>query len=77
MYKTFSPPRRHELELTPFFSLTQRNLTEYFVAVDVSNMLQLYASMLHERRILITSGKLSTVRTPLPPAPAPTPATPK
>uniref|UniRef100_A0A8D1AEU8 UDENN domain-containing protein n=1 Tax=Sus scrofa TaxID=9823 RepID=A0A8D1AEU8_PIG len=38
-----------------------RNLTEYFVAVDVSNMLQLYASMLHERRILITSGKLSTL----------------
>ncbi|XP_074241190.1 DENN domain-containing protein 1B isoform X8 [Saimiri boliviensis] len=38
-----------------------RNLTEYFVAVDVNNMLQLYASMLHERRILITSSKLSTV----------------
>ncbi|XP_014387838.1 PREDICTED: DENN domain-containing protein 1B [Myotis brandtii] len=38
-----------------------RNLTEYFVAVDVSNMLQLYASMLHERRILITSSKLSTL----------------
>ncbi|XP_074241184.1 DENN domain-containing protein 1B isoform X2 [Saimiri boliviensis] len=38
-----------------------RNLTEYFVAVDVNNMLQLYASMLHERRILITSSKLSTL----------------
>ncbi|XP_074858541.1 DENN domain-containing protein 1B isoform X2 [Carettochelys insculpta] len=38
-----------------------RNLTEYFVAVDVNNMLQLYASMLHERRIIITSGKLSTL----------------
>ncbi|XP_068055713.1 DENN domain-containing protein 1B isoform X7 [Anomalospiza imberbis] len=38
-----------------------RNLTEYFVAVDVNNMLQLYASMLHERRIIITSSKLSTV----------------
>ncbi|XP_072867752.1 DENN domain-containing protein 1B isoform X6 [Chlorocebus sabaeus] len=38
-----------------------RNLTEYFVAVDVNNMLQLYASMLHERRIVITSSKLSTV----------------
>ncbi|XP_078212897.1 DENN domain-containing protein 1B isoform X12 [Callithrix jacchus] len=37
-----------------------RNLTEYFVAVDVNNMLQLYASMLHERRIVITSSKLST-----------------
>lgn len=41
--------------------LVQRNLTEYFVAVDANNMLQLYASMLHERRIIITSGKLSTV----------------
>ncbi|XP_077013433.1 DENN domain-containing protein 1B isoform X2 [Tamandua tetradactyla] len=38
-----------------------RNLTEYFVAVDMNNMLQLYASMLHERRILITSSKLSTL----------------
>ncbi|XP_076698754.1 DENN domain-containing protein 1B-like [Callospermophilus lateralis] len=38
-----------------------RNLTEYFVAVDVNNMLQLYASMLHERRIIITSSKLSTL----------------
>ncbi|XP_069315425.1 DENN domain-containing protein 1B isoform X1 [Eulemur rufifrons] len=38
-----------------------RNLTEYFVAVDVSNMLQLYASMLHERRVVITSSKLSTL----------------
>uniref|UniRef100_A0A4W5RZ47 UDENN domain-containing protein n=1 Tax=Hucho hucho TaxID=62062 RepID=A0A4W5RZ47_9TELE len=39
----------------------QRNLTEYFVAVDVNNMLHLYASMLHERRIIITSSKLSTL----------------
>ncbi|XP_019127908.1 DENN domain-containing protein 1B isoform X1 [Larimichthys crocea] len=38
-----------------------RNLTEYFVAVDVNNMLQLFASMLHERRIIITSSKLSTL----------------
>ncbi|KAM9620869.1 DENN domain-containing protein 1B isoform 4-T4 [Morphnus guianensis] len=42
-------------------SLSVRNLTEYFVAVDVNNMLQLYASMLHERRIIITSSKLSTL----------------
>ncbi|KAK7810790.1 hypothetical protein U0070_009495, partial [Myodes glareolus] len=42
-------------------SLMPRNLTEYFVAVDVNNMLRLYASMLHERRIIITSSKLSTV----------------
>ena len=43
------------------------------MAVDVSNMLQLYASMLHERRVIVTSSKLSTVSTshcPLkPPAP--------
>ncbi|KAG9351150.1 hypothetical protein JZ751_025040, partial [Albula glossodonta] len=38
-----------------------RNVTEYFVAVDVNNMLHLYASMLHERRIIITSSKLSTL----------------
>uniref|UniRef100_A0A3B4DUG5 UDENN domain-containing protein n=1 Tax=Pygocentrus nattereri TaxID=42514 RepID=A0A3B4DUG5_PYGNA len=44
-----------------YFSPHQRNLTEYFVAVDVNNMLQLYASMLHERRIIITSSKLSTL----------------
>lgn len=49
------------LHILLFLSIYQRNLTEYFVAVDVNNMLQLYASMLHERRIIITSSKLSTV----------------
>lgn len=39
----------------------QRNLTELIVAVDVWNLLQLYASMLFERRILIFASKLSTV----------------
>uniref|UniRef100_A0A8C1PY97 DENN/MADD domain containing 1A n=1 Tax=Cyprinus carpio TaxID=7962 RepID=A0A8C1PY97_CYPCA len=39
----------------------QINLTEYFVAVDVNNMLHLYASMLYERRILISCSKLSTL----------------
>ncbi|XP_028977763.2 DENN domain-containing protein 1C isoform X2 [Esox lucius] len=38
-----------------------RNLTELVVAVDVSNLLHLYASMLFERRILILSSKLSTL----------------
>uniref|UniRef100_A0A3Q3R220 UDENN domain-containing protein n=1 Tax=Monopterus albus TaxID=43700 RepID=A0A3Q3R220_MONAL len=50
--------------IPPYISVPvclQRNLTEYFVAVDVNNMLQLYASMLHERRIIITSSKLSTL----------------
>uniref|UniRef100_A0AAX7SPQ4 UDENN domain-containing protein n=1 Tax=Astatotilapia calliptera TaxID=8154 RepID=A0AAX7SPQ4_ASTCA len=40
---------------------SSRNLTEYFVAVDVNNMLHLYASMLYERRILICCSKLSTL----------------
>ncbi|KAK5899740.1 hypothetical protein CesoFtcFv8_009184 [Champsocephalus esox] len=38
-----------------------RNLTEMIVAVDVGNLLQLYASMLFERRILIFASKLSTL----------------
>ncbi|XP_011617982.2 DENN domain-containing protein 1B isoform X2 [Takifugu rubripes] len=38
-----------------------RNLTELIVAVDVGNLLQLYASMLLERRILIFASKLSTL----------------
>ncbi|KAJ8792558.1 hypothetical protein J1605_019777 [Eschrichtius robustus] len=43
------------------FHNLHRNLTEYFVAVDVNNMLHLYASMLCERRILIICSKLSTL----------------
>uniref|UniRef100_A0A672Q0L8 DENN domain-containing protein 1C-like n=1 Tax=Sinocyclocheilus grahami TaxID=75366 RepID=A0A672Q0L8_SINGR len=38
-----------------------RNLTELVVAVDVGNLLQLFASMLFERRILIYCSKLSTL----------------
>uniref|UniRef100_A0A3Q4C049 UDENN domain-containing protein n=1 Tax=Mola mola TaxID=94237 RepID=A0A3Q4C049_MOLML len=38
-----------------------RNLTELIVAVDVGNLLQLYASMLFERRILLFASKLSTL----------------
>ncbi|XP_051801546.1 DENN domain-containing protein 1B isoform X5 [Acanthochromis polyacanthus] len=38
-----------------------RNLTELIVAVDVGNLLQLYASLLFERRILIFASKLSTM----------------
>uniref|UniRef100_A0A8C6K778 DENN domain containing 1A n=1 Tax=Nothobranchius furzeri TaxID=105023 RepID=A0A8C6K778_NOTFU len=37
------------------------NLTEYIVAVDVNNLLHIYASMLYERRILICCSKLSTL----------------
>lgn len=36
-----------------------RNLTEYYNAVDATNMVVIFASMLHERRILITSKHLS------------------
>uniref|UniRef100_A0A673YZX4 DENN domain containing 1A n=1 Tax=Salmo trutta TaxID=8032 RepID=A0A673YZX4_SALTR len=53
----FTVPDRRELPSIP----ENRNLTEYFVAVDVNNMLHLYASMLYERRILICCSKLSTL----------------
>ncbi|XP_067003048.2 DENN domain-containing protein 1A isoform X2 [Anabrus simplex] len=36
-----------------------RNLTEYYSAVDVQNMMTVFASMLYERRIIFTSKKLS------------------
>eukprot|EP00064_Thunnus_orientalis_P013905 superscaffoldBa00002332_g13946 len=42
-------------------TLQMRNLTELIVAVDVGNLLQLYASMLFERRIIIIASKLSTL----------------
>ncbi|XP_034044108.1 DENN domain-containing protein 1B isoform X2 [Thalassophryne amazonica] len=58
------------LQMVPFFiapdprslpSIPEnRNLTELIVAVDVGNLLQLYASMLFERRILVFATKLST-----------------
>ncbi|KAG7280811.1 hypothetical protein CRUP_035476 [Coryphaenoides rupestris] len=53
----FTVPDKRELPSIP----ENRNLTEYFVAVDVNNMLHLYASMLYERRILVCSSKLSTL----------------
>ncbi|XP_051940811.1 DENN domain-containing protein 1B isoform X3 [Hippocampus zosterae] len=49
------------LHLCVFVSVHQRNLTELVVAVDVTNLLQLYASMLFERRILIFARKLNTL----------------
>ncbi|XP_065211739.1 DENN domain-containing protein 1B-like [Planococcus citri] len=36
-----------------------RNLTEYYNAVDIRNMMVIFASMLCERRIIFTSKKLS------------------
>uniref|UniRef100_A0A672PDU1 DENN domain containing 1A n=1 Tax=Sinocyclocheilus grahami TaxID=75366 RepID=A0A672PDU1_SINGR len=53
----FTVPDPRELPSIP----ENRNLTEYFVAVDVNNMLHLYASLLYERRILISCSKLSTL----------------
>ncbi|CAN9504655.1 unnamed protein product [Ophioblennius macclurei] len=57
VHSFFTVPDPRELPSIP----ENRNLTEYFVAVDVNNMLHLYASMLSERRILICCSKLSTL----------------
>ncbi|XP_068191708.1 DENN domain-containing protein 1A isoform X2 [Antennarius striatus] len=57
MHSFFTVPDTGDLPSIP----ENRNLTEYFVAVDVNNMLHLYASMLYERRILICCSKLSTL----------------
>ncbi|KAK5851611.1 hypothetical protein PBY51_023151 [Eleginops maclovinus] len=57
VHSFFTVPDPRELPSIP----ENRNLTEYFVAVDVNNMLHLYASMLYERRILICCSKLSTL----------------
>ncbi|KAM7238474.1 hypothetical protein CapIbe_009994 [Capra ibex] len=54
-------PKQLDLTASVCNDIRQRNLTEYFVAVDVNNMLHLYASMLYERRILIICSKLSTL----------------
>ncbi|KAJ3605851.1 hypothetical protein NHX12_027894, partial [Muraenolepis orangiensis] len=57
VHSYFTVPDMRELPSIP----ENRNLTEYFVAVDVNNMLHLYASMLYERRILVCCSKLSTL----------------
>ncbi|NXV12171.1 DEN1A protein, partial [Cepphus grylle] len=57
VHSYFTVPDVRDLPSIP----ENRNLTEYFVAVDVNNMLHLYASMLYERRILICCSKLSTL----------------
>ncbi|XP_061460501.1 DENN domain-containing protein 1A isoform X3 [Rhineura floridana] len=57
VHSYFTVPDTRELPSIP----ENRNLTEYFVAVDVNNMLHLYASMVYERRILIGCSKLSTL----------------
>ncbi|CAN2390252.1 DENN MADD domain containing 1C, partial [Pristimantis euphronides] len=57
MFSYFVVPDPTKLPSIP----ENRNLTEFLVAVQVDTMLQLYASLLCERRILITSSKLSTL----------------
>ncbi|CAG5115542.1 unnamed protein product, partial [Candidula unifasciata] len=52
---SFTAPDPNVLPRIP----NNRNLTEYYNAVDPSNMMLIFASMLHERRIYMTSKKLS------------------
>jgi hypothetical protein len=39
--------------------MIQRNLTEYLNAFDARNMCRIFAALLNERRILITSSRIS------------------
>ncbi|XP_034947207.1 DENN domain-containing protein 1B [Chelonus insularis] len=48
-------PRQFQLPSIP----ENRNLTEYYSAVDSHNMMIIFASMLYERRIIFTSKRLS------------------
>ncbi|XP_012257258.2 DENN domain-containing protein 1B isoform X2 [Athalia rosae] len=48
-------PKQFQLPSIP----ENRNLTEYYSAVDSHNMMMVFASMLYERRIIFTSKKLS------------------
>ncbi|XP_064617095.1 DENN domain-containing protein 1B-like [Liolophura sinensis] len=52
---SFTTPDPGKLPSIP----SSRNLTEYYNAVDCNNMMKIFAGMLNERRILITSKKLS------------------
>ncbi|XP_024943488.1 DENN domain-containing protein 1B isoform X2 [Cephus cinctus] len=48
-------PKQFQLPSIP----ENRNLTEYYSAVDSHNMMMIFSSMLYERRIIFTSKKLS------------------
>ncbi|XP_052219683.1 DENN domain-containing protein 1B-like isoform X9 [Dreissena polymorpha] len=52
---SFKAPEVNKLPSIP----ASRNLLEYYNAVDTENMMTIFASMLHERRIIVTSKKLS------------------
>ena len=40
---------------------TQRNISEYYFALDISFMIEIFASLMFERRIIFSSSNLSTV----------------
>ena len=42
-----------------FISIFQKNLAEYYSAIDFNNMMIIFASMLFERRIIVKSERLS------------------
>ncbi|XP_017772808.1 PREDICTED: DENN domain-containing protein 1A-like isoform X3 [Nicrophorus vespilloides] len=48
-------PKQFQLPSIP----ENRNLTEYYNAIDTNNMIIIFASMLYERRIIFTSKKLT------------------
>lgn len=54
---TFTAPDTNKLPSIP----ASRNLTEYYNAMDTANMVKIFACLLHERRVLFTSKKLSRV----------------
>lgn len=54
---TFAAPDTNKLPSIP----ASRNLTEYYNAMDTANMINIFACLLHERRVLFTSKKLSRV----------------
>ncbi|XP_033731313.1 DENN domain-containing protein 1B-like isoform X3 [Pecten maximus] len=51
----FTAPEINKLPSIP----SNRNLTEYYNALDTANMMIVFASMLNERRIVVTSRRLS------------------
>ncbi|XP_076375421.1 DENN domain-containing protein 1A isoform X8 [Megalopta genalis] len=51
----YQSPKQFQLPSIP----ENRNLTEYYSAVDAHNMMIVFASMLYERRIIFTSKRLS------------------
>ncbi|XP_053998038.1 DENN domain-containing protein 1A isoform X5 [Hylaeus anthracinus] len=55
VYFVCQSPKQFQLPSIP----ENRNLTEYYSAVDAHNMMIIFASMLYERRIIFTSKRLS------------------